>query len=195
MGSDSTHGSSPPMAIDYEARVQAALRQVVYDVLKEAESNGLPGDHHFYITFKTQFQGVNIPARLVERYPDEMTVVLQHKYWGLEVLEDLFRVQLSFDRQQELLQIPLAAITGFADPSVKFALQFPEDDMDDTDMDDAGLEQDLPESAGIHDGYFIAEHELAKMEAERREKGDDSDTQDQSGDGDNVVTLDTFRKK
>ena len=190
MASDTTDGADNDGGIDYDARVQEALRRVVYDVLKLTESDGLPGDHHFYITFKTQFEDVDIPVRLVERYPDEMTIVLQHKYWGLEVEKDLFRVQLSFDRQQETLQIPFNAIVGFVDPSVKFALQFQEDEPETGDID-----ADLPESAGIHDGYFKAEHELAQMEAERNEQAVVSEDKASDNQTDNVVTLDAFRKK
>ena len=208
MASDQSGGTPPEVMIDYDNRVQEALRKVVHDVLKDTAETGLPGDHHFYITFKTRAQGVDIPARLAERYPDEMTIVLQHKYWSLTVSDTGFSVGLSFDRQVETLRIPFEAIVGFVDPSVKFALQFQDDDLSEADLEDElddGSLEDLPESAGIHDGFFKAEHELARMEDDDQsdsasdsttDPSDDSDTKggEKTG-GDNVVTLDAFRKK
>jgi uncharacterized protein len=110
--------------IDYEALVETALRDVVRRSLRHAESQGLPGDHHFYITFRTDFPGAVVPPRLRASYPTEMTVVLQHQYWGLEIGDAAFSVTLSFANQLERLTVPFAAITGFADPAVKFGLQF-----------------------------------------------------------------------
>ena len=110
--------------IDYEAMVETALRDVVRRSLRHAESIGLPGDHHFYITFRTDFPGAAVPNRLRASYPTEMTVVLQHQFWGLEIDDNAFSVTLSFANQLERLTVPFAAITGFADPAVKFGLQF-----------------------------------------------------------------------
>ncbi|MEX1107985.1 MAG: ClpXP protease specificity-enhancing factor SspB [Dongiaceae bacterium] len=110
--------------IDYEAMVETALRDVVRRSLRHAESMGLPGDHHFYITFRTDFPGAAVPNRLRASYPTEMTVVLQHQFWGLEIDDNAFSVTLSFANQLERLTVPFAAITGFADPAVKFGLQF-----------------------------------------------------------------------
>jgi hypothetical protein len=110
--------------IDYEALVETSLRDVVRRSLRHAESLGLPGDHHFYITFRTDFPGAVVPPRLRASYPVEMTVVLQHQFWGLEIDDAAFSVTLSFANQLERLTVPFAAITGFADPAVKFGLQF-----------------------------------------------------------------------
>jgi uncharacterized protein len=111
--------------IPYDDIVQEALRAVVGRVLGEIlAAGGLPGDHHFYITFKTNAPGVSIPRSLYERFPDEMTIVLQHKYWDLKVTDELFEVGLSFSQMPAHLVIPYAAITGFVDPAVNFALQF-----------------------------------------------------------------------
>jgi len=115
----------PDSLIPYDEIVQEALRAVVGRVLGEIErSGGLPGAHHFYITFKTQAAGVDIPRHLVERFPDEMTVVLQNKFWDLKVGDDAFGVSLTFNQVAAHLYIPFAAITAFVDPAVNFALQF-----------------------------------------------------------------------
>lgn len=116
----------PDSLIPYDEIVQEALRAVVGRVLRQVENTGggLPGTHHFYITFKTQAPGVDIPRHLVERFPDEMTIVLQNKFWDLKVQDDLFQVSLTFNQVAALLIIPFAAITAFVDPAVNFALQF-----------------------------------------------------------------------
>ncbi|HTH29074.1 MAG TPA: ClpXP protease specificity-enhancing factor SspB [Sphingobium sp.] len=116
---------APDSLIPYDEIVQEALRAVVGRVLGEVAKVGtLPGDHHFYITFKTQAPGVSIPRHLVERFPDEMTIVLQHKFWDLKVNADLFEVGLTFSQVPAHLVIPYAAISAFVDPAVNFALQF-----------------------------------------------------------------------
>jgi hypothetical protein len=116
---------TPDSLIPYDEIVQEALRAVVGRVLGEVESTGtLPGDHHFYITFKTAAAGVDIPRHLSERFPDEMTIVIQNRFWDLKVDKDRFEVGLSFNQMPAKLQIPFAAITGFVDPAVNFALQF-----------------------------------------------------------------------
>ena len=115
----------PDSLIPYDEIVQEALRAVVGRVLGTvAESGGLPGEHHFYITFKTQAAGVDIPKRLIERFPDEMTIVMQNRYWDLLVDDERFSVGLSFNQIPSKLVIPYAAITGFHDPAVNFELRF-----------------------------------------------------------------------
>ena len=108
----------PTDHIRYDLLVQDALRSVVRKVLGDAARNGLPGDHHFYISFKTQAPGVTVPAAMRQKYPDEMTIILQHEFWDLSVNGEGFEVSLSFSRKPERLAIPFAAITGFSDPSV-----------------------------------------------------------------------------
>jgi len=108
----------------YDKMVDAALRGVVREVLARAASSGLPGAHHFYITFRTGAPGVAVPDHLRQQYPDAMTVVLEHQFWDLEVKESGFAVTLNFRNQPERLTVPFAAITAFADPAVKFGLQF-----------------------------------------------------------------------
>ena len=109
---------------EYDKMVEGALRGVVRDALKRAARDGLRSEHHFYIGFDTQLPGVVIPEHLRERYPDEMTIVLQHQFWDLEIAEDHFAVTLSFQKQPERLVVPFAAVRSFADPSVNFALEF-----------------------------------------------------------------------
>lgn len=128
--------------IGYDQLMQEALRGVVRAAMQEAASpRGLPGKHHFYITFRTHAPGVVIPDHLSARYPDEMTIVLEHQFWDLEVYPDRFRVILKFSGQPHPIVIPLAAITRFFDPSVKFGLQFEQPHADEARMasgDDAG---------------------------------------------------------
>ena len=116
----------PDSLIPYDEIVQEALRAVVGRVLGQVEAtNGvLPGAHHFYITFKTGAPGVDIPADLRARFPDEMTIVLQNKFWDLAVTESGFTVSLSFNQMPAKLVIPFSAITAFVDPAVDFGLQF-----------------------------------------------------------------------
>lgn len=117
--------------IGYEQLMQDALRSVVRAALQEAASpRGLPSKHHFYITFRTHAPGVIIPDHLRARYPDEMTIVLEHQFWDLEVYADRFRVILKFSGQPHPITIPLKAVTRFFDPSVKFGLQFEQHAMD-----------------------------------------------------------------
>ena len=110
--------------IDYDALAQNAMRGVVRTVLTEVARTGLPGDHHFYISFDTQAPGVTLSKRLKEKYPEEMTVVLQHRFWDLLVNEERFEVKLTFDGIPERLVVPFASIRVFFDPSVRYGLQF-----------------------------------------------------------------------
>ena len=112
--------------IGYQGLADAALRNVVREALKRVEKQGLVGAHHFRITFKTGFPGVEIPDFLREQYPEEMMIILQHQFWGLKVREDHFEVTLSFKKVPATLTIPFAALTQFADPGVSFGLQFRE---------------------------------------------------------------------
>ncbi len=110
--------------IRYDLMAQDALRGVVRTVLSDAARDGVPGEHHFYITFRTGAPGVRLSPRMREKYPDEMTIILQHQFWDLSVSEAHFEVGLSFNNVAERLLIPFAAMTGFFDPSVQFGLKF-----------------------------------------------------------------------
>lgn len=114
----------PTDYIRYDILTQNALRGVVRTVLSDAAAKGLPGEHHFYVSFDTRAPGVKLSPRLLAQYPTEMTIVLQHQFWDLTVTEDGFEVGLSFNGIPERLVVPLTAIKGFFDPSVQFGLEF-----------------------------------------------------------------------
>src|SRR5215469_17375335 len=116
----------PQDLFHYDKMVESALRGVIRDALTRVAQDGLRSAHHFYIGFGTTAPGVVIPPRLLERFPTEITIVLQHQFWDLEVGDEAFSVSLSFDKQVEQLTVPFAAIKSFADPSVEFALAFAE---------------------------------------------------------------------
>ncbi|MCU0729043.1 MAG: ClpXP protease specificity-enhancing factor SspB [Sphingopyxis sp.] len=146
----------PDSLIPYDEIVQEALRAVVGRVLGQVVDSGgaLPGRHHFYITFKTQAPGVDIPDHLHARFPDEMTIVLENRFWDLAVRDDGFSVGLSFNQMPSLLTIPFAAITAFVDPSVDFGLQFHVDADAQTPEHDAA-ENDSPPVVQSEDGSNV----------------------------------------
>ena len=113
--------------LDYPAMLRAAMRGVVQQALEEVAENGLPGDHHFYLHFRTSHPGVSIPGFLRQRFPQEMGIILQHQFWGLMVDEEAFSVTLAFDGARYSLTVPFTAVTAFADPSVNFLLSFEPD--------------------------------------------------------------------
>ncbi|MCX7354414.1 MAG: ClpXP protease specificity-enhancing factor SspB [Alphaproteobacteria bacterium] len=156
----------------YDRLIEDALRGVVRQVLADAVEDGLPGAHHFYITFRTTHPGVEMSDRLRAQHPEDMTIVIQHQYWGLEVEESRFRVTLSFNRMQERLDIPFSAVTGFADPSVQFGLQF------------QPTEDAMPAVAPLTAPEKAAAPALVTEET--------SEKPDERG---QVVALDAFRKK
>jgi hypothetical protein len=110
--------------IGYQALTDTALRGVVREALRRIEKQGLIGPHHFYLTFRTKAPGVDIPDFLREQYPDEMTIILQHQFWGLKVREERFEVTLTFKKLPATLTVPFEALTAFFDPGVQFGLQF-----------------------------------------------------------------------
>ena len=165
--------------LHYDVMVENALRGVVRQALAQVAEHGLPGEHHFYVTFRTDHPGVVMPDSLKERYPREMTIVLQHQFWDLQVGDDAFQVTLTFNNVSEQLSIPFEAIAAFADPSVRFGLQFDAGEDDDS-------EGTPPEQASNYQGE-------AGETASGADKAD-GDGDDTGGD-DNVVTLDRFRKK
>lgn len=114
----------PEDLMRYDLLAQNALKGVVREALRIAETTGLPGDHHFYIAFNTRHPGVELSEKIAQRYPREMTIVLQHQYWNLRVHDDRFEVELSFDNVPEHLIVPFDAVKGFLDPAVQFGLQF-----------------------------------------------------------------------
>lgn len=173
--------------LPYERMVEDALRRVIREALLITEQQGLPGTHHFYITFRTRYPGVIIARHLLERHPDEMTIVLQNQFWGLEVDETSFVVTLSFNRVSERLRIPFAAVTAFTDPTAKFGLQF---------NVDSSLEQPLPEL--LPNKPHGEDQEVASSEKDSASYNPDQEKAKgrvSSSITGNVITLDAFRKK
>ncbi|NIJ08159.1 hypothetical protein FHS31_001776 [Sphingomonas vulcanisoli] len=144
----------PDSLIPYDEIVQDALRAVVGRVLGQVEKDGLPGSHHFYITFKTHAPGVDIPRHLTERYPDEMTIVIQNRYWDLKVSAEGFEVGLSFNQIGSRLVIPFAAITAFHDPAVDFALHFSAQ-VDDQQPEEIAAAENDPIVKPVEDGSNV----------------------------------------
>ena len=161
--------------IRYDVLARDALRGVLKHVLADAAEHGLPGEHHFYITFLSKAEGVKISPRLLSQYPQEMTVILQHQFWDLVVTDDRFEVGLSFNGIPERLVIPFSAIKSFFDPSVQFGLQF--EPVDEPTAEAEAPVETLPVTA--------APETPAKA-------GDEPVKQ---GEGAEVVRLDRFRKK
>jgi hypothetical protein len=163
--------------IRYDVLARDALRGVLRQVLADAAQHGLPGEHHFFITFLSRAEGVKMSPRLLAQYPTEMTVILQHQFWDLVVTEDRFEVGLSFGGVPERLVVPFSSIKSFLDPSVEFGLQFepntPAEEL-------AGYEEDGPES-------------VAAARAEPSDKTDEEPAK--PSEGAEVVRLDRFRKK
>ena len=147
--------SPPDSLIPYDEIVQEALRAVVGRVLTQVATEGLPGSHHFYITFKTNAPNVSIPRSLIERFPDEMTIVLQNKYWDLKVTDTGFEVGLTFNQVPSHLEIPFAAVTAFADPAVDFALQFQSQIENDPIREQEPAENDRPAAVPLEDGSNV----------------------------------------
>ena len=173
----------------YEAMAQEALRGVVKAALKRAaQPGGLPGAHHLYITFRTKAPGVSAPPDLAERYPDEMTVVLQHQFWDLAPGETFFAVTLKFGGSSKRLSVPYAAVTRFYDPSVQFLLQF-----EPGEPDAAAEGEVVPIRPRTAPTPVEAEPEPAEPAgaAEEPPAGSDPDPDD----GPKIVSLDKFRKK
>ena len=147
---------TPESLIPYDEIVQDALRAVVGRVLREVErSGGLPGEHHFYITFNTRMPGVAIPKHLAEKFPEEMTIVIQHRFWDLKVEEDSFAVGLSFGGVPAALHVPFAAVTQFHDPAVEFALTFQANAAEELPDEHEEAENDTPVAEPSEDGSNV----------------------------------------
>ncbi|MGH6855579.1 MAG: SspB family protein [Aestuariivirga sp.] len=166
----------PDDLMRYDQLAQHALKGVVREALRIVERTGLPGEHHFYIAFNTTHPGVNIGERMMARYPREMTIVLQHQFWGLTVTEDRFEVELSFDNIPEKLIVPFDAVKGFLDPAVQFGLQF--------------------ETVTTPPATAVTDKPKAKTgKAAKAEPAGEKPESEPKGDMPKVVSLDSFRKK
>ncbi|MEC5292651.1 SspB family protein [Aurantimonas sp. C2-6-R+9] len=191
--------------IRYDVLAQEALRGVIRKVIGEVVKTGLPGEHHFFITFLTSAPGVRISSRLREKYPELMTIVIQHQYWDLQVTDTTFEVGLSFSDIPERLLIPFAAIRGFYDPAVNFELEF-----DVRGIDAANEQLDAPEEGESHGPVLVGSPtQITPAKAATKPKGKKSpkdkpkttteseeagDEAPEKKDAD-VVSLDAFRKK
>jgi uncharacterized protein len=165
----------------YDRMVEHALRTVVRKALDEAAQRGLPGEHHFYITFHTDRAGVGIADWLRQQYPQEMTIILQHQFWDLTVEEERFAVTLSFGGRHERLTVPLDSVTRFADPSVKFGLQF-----------EAAEEESQAKPSTASPAPGAKASKAPEAPAPTPASAAASDDSSKSAE---VVTLDSFRKK
>ncbi len=170
-------GNSRQDHIRYDLLVQSALRDVVRHVLSEAAEQGLPGDHHFFISFRTDHPGTRISENLRGDHPGEMTIVLQHQFWDLAVTEHGFEVGLFFKGVPERLLVPFDALTGFYDPSVEFGLKFELANVEPADNDSAAP----AEPAALPVAAPMAMEKVGEAAA--------------AGEGAEVVSLDAFRKK
>ncbi len=154
--------------LHYPTLIDQAMRGVVRDVLRRVQATGLPGNHHFYISYSTLHSGVKMSDQLRAKYPKEITIVIQHQFWDFKVEDQQFHVTLSFGGTPEKLTIPFAALTAFADPSIKFGLQFQQSEMFEVDS--------------------ISVDDVAKIAVEIAPT-------DESGGEDKIISLDAFRKK
>lgn len=218
-----TQNEQPEDLIRYDVLTQEALRNVIRKVLEEVSVTGLPGEHHFFITFSTNHPGVRLSARMRERYPEEMTIVIQHSFWDLKVSEHDFEIDLSFDDILERLRIPFDALKGFFDPHVKFGVQFDAEYLEAANADEIqGDEEEgdnpdnLPQiaqtremtkspaakvpvsKAGKTSGKKTkaskSKEKKAADTSEPQEPSEPQDTSEYDG-GAEIVSLDKFRKK
>jgi hypothetical protein len=175
----------------YDLLTRDALRGVLRHVLAETASKGLVGDHHFYITFLTQTPGVKLSPRLIAQYPEEMTIILQHQFWDLQVTGETFEVGLSFNGIPERLLIPFAAIKSFYDPSVQFGLQFEVGEDKSMEQADTKAGKDAPvAAAGTREAGAKDTTDTGGAPDAPAKSGNGT-----TGAGAEVVRLDRFRKK
>lgn len=180
----------------YDALVDDALRSVVRRVLTQVAEKGLPGSHHFYISFRSNDPGVSLPDYLRAKYPEEMTIVLQHQYWDLILGSDFFEVTVSFNKQQERIRVPFAALSAFVDPSVRFGLQF--------DRKDKAAAADKPDKDATTTSSLPAPEKRPPLAAPSSDEAASAKEPTEGGKADEakpedaaskVVKLDSFRKK
>lgn len=177
--------------IDYGQLIDDAMHVIVQKALRRVAKEGLPGNHHFFISFLTEYPGVQLSEKLRQKYPDEMTIVLQYQFEDLRVDDQGFAVSLSFDNIKEKIEVPFAALTAFADPSVKFGLQFRhidiDEELDDEEIEALGELEELetpPPATGQNNDQ--GDEKSGKKSTAKKKRGKKKS---------NVVSLDTFRKK
>ncbi len=172
----------------YDALVDDALRSVVKRVLVQVAEKGLPGSHHFYISFRSTDPGVELPDYLRAKYPEEMTIVLQHQYWDLVIHDDFFEVSVSFNKQQEHIKVPFMALSAFLDPSVRFGLQFDR-------KDKAGNAIEKSEAGATAPTPLPAPEPKAKSDPAAAEAAAAAAEAKPENAASKIVKLDSFRKK
>ncbi|CAM5764787.1 hypothetical protein LMIY3S_01265 [Labrys miyagiensis] len=194
--------------IRYDLLTQDALRGMVRRVLADAARMGLPGEHHFFISFKTQYPGVSIPARLAEKFPEEITIVLQHQFWDLNVSDFGFEVGLSFGNAPERLTVPFAAVTAFFDPSVDFGVKF---EVDEEPEEEEAVAEAKPAAPAVRavpsspaEAVEVRREAPAKpARGKKAAAAQDEETvappepsdEDKPAEDEKIVSLDHFRKK
>jgi len=190
----------PEDLIRYDVLTQEALRDVIRKVLLEVASSGLPGEHHFFITFRTDHPSVRLSARMRERYPEEMTIVIQHSFWDLKITDTYFEIDLSFDDILERLRVPFSSLKGFFDPHVKFGVQFDAEYLEaangDVEVvlegsDDSGEVENLPQVAQSRDMAKSTKNSKSKS----KKKKDGEQNEQETSEGAEIVSLDQFRNK
>jgi uncharacterized protein len=179
----------------YDALVDDALRSVVRRVLTQVADKGLPGSHHFYISFRSNDAGVVLPDYLRAKYPEEMTIVLQHQYWDLLIGADAFEVTVSFNKQQERIRVPFAALSAFVDPSVRFGLQFDRKDKAAADKPDSAAVPPTSLPAPDKRPPLAGPAGEAKAEAGAAEAAPQAAEAKPEDPASKVIKLDSFRKK
>jgi len=196
----------PEDLIRYDVLTQDALRDVIRKVLEEVSAVGLPGEHHFFITFRTDHPGVRLSARMRERYPEEMTIVIQHSYWDLNVSENHFEIDLSFDDILERLRVPFSSLKGFFDPHVKFGVQFDTEFLEAANVDNLE-EQDVSPDENPENLPQVAQtREMTKAKPKKRsKKAAETDAEveikeaakeeEDAATSAEIVSLDQFRNK
>lgn len=193
-------------SLSYERMVEDALRGVLREALQLTATQGLPGSHHFYVTFDTTHAGVRMPESLRALHPNEMTIVLQHQFWDLKVSEDEFEITLSFSGVSQRLKVPFAAVSAFADPHAKFGLQFhvefeeraaaDEDAAKDKELAKASPDETAPVKELRKPTIVPVGKSDAKIDAKAEPKSDSKSDAKPALTGDaKIVTLDAFRKK
>ena len=182
--------------MNYDKMTQLALRGVVRDAIRRViREDGLPGAHHFYITFLTRYPGVDIEEGLAKKYPEEITVVIEHQFWDLKAHDDSFEVTLKFGGVPKYLSVPYTAITRFHDPSVGFAMQFdPPEEMQDKPATLARIRPE-PQAAVLSDSDNKPETPAKKPAAKKAAKSEKTADAAPEDAANKVVSLDSFRKK
>jgi uncharacterized protein len=181
--------------IRYDLLVQDALRSVVRKVLADTARNGLVGEHHFNIAFKTQAPGVVAPVAVKQRFPDEMSIILQHEFWDLVVTQDAFEVSLNFSRKPERLTVPFDSITGFTDPSVPFGFKLEPRVSEPASRAPAAIEQKEPTPAAARAPAKPAPVKPPAQRAPAAKPPQNEEKPAEPGGEAKVVSIDAFRKK